>query len=133
MGIRLCGYIYFHDRLFVGKRNKKELARRIHNLRKAGRKQEEIRIKLASLLGFVKHSDCINLLIELGMEKSLGKIIQNRRIRPPFTGMKPNQKVNFSTIVNKENEVGGVKILLKFSFLITRSSHRRLKKRMSPW
>lgn len=133
MGIRLCGYIYFHDRLFVGKRNKKELARRIHNLRKAGRKQEEIRIKLASLLGFVKHSDCINLLIELGMEKSLGKIIQNRRIRPPFTGMKPNQKVNFSTIVNRENEVGGVKILLKFSFLITRSSHRRLKKRMSPW
>ena len=107
MGIRLCGYIYFHDRLFVGKRNKKELARRIHNLRKAGRKQEEIRIKLASLLGFVKHSDCINLLIELGMEKSLGKIIQNRRIRPPFTGMKPNHKVNFSSIVNKENEVGG--------------------------
>ena len=42
------------------------------------------------------------------MEKSLGKIIKNRRIRPPFKGMSPNQKVPFSSLVVKElNKDGG--------------------------
>ena len=35
------------------------------------------------------------------MEKSLGKIIKKRRVRPPFQGMSPEQKVPFSSVVNK--------------------------------
>ena len=32
------------------------------------------------------------------MENSLGKIIRRRRIRPPFEGMRPEQKEAFSRI-----------------------------------
>lgn len=111
MGIRLCGYVFFHDHVEVSKRNKKELARRIKALKGKGLSEEEIRIRLSSLLGFVKHADCINLFKSLGMEKSLGKIIKKRRVRPPFQGMNPDQKVSFSTVVTKCEQVlmGGVK------------------------
>lgn len=108
MGIRLCGYTFYHEHLEVSKRNKEDLARRIKRLRKKGYDEEQIRIKLSSQLGFVKHSDCINLLRTLGMEKSLGKIIKNRRIKPPFKGMTPDQKVPFSSLIEKyENQSGG--------------------------
>lgn len=100
-GIRLCGYVFYHDHVEVSKRNKQELARRIRELQKKGMDEEQIRIRLSSLLGFVKHADCINLLKSLGMEKSLGKIIKKRRVRPPFQGMNPDQKVPFSSVVNK--------------------------------
>ncbi len=106
MGIRLVGYTFFHDHVEVGKRNKKELARRVHELRKKGYDEEQIRIRLASNFGYVKHADSINLIKTLGMEKSLGKIIKNRRIKPPFPGMKPSQKVNFSSIVAKYSDSG---------------------------
>ncbi len=100
-GIRLAGYVFYLDHVESSKRNKKELARRIHELQKKGMDEEQIRIRLSSLLGFVKHSDCINLLKSLGMEKSLGKIIKKRRVRPPFKGMNPDQKVPFSSVVTK--------------------------------
>ncbi len=48
------------------------------------------------------------------MEKSLGKIIKNRRVRPPFKGMTGNQKVKFSSIVNDASRTSApVKILLE--------------------
>lgn len=113
MGIRICGYTFYHTHVDVAKRNKQNLARRVRRLQKKGLDEEQIRIKVSSQLGFVKHSDCNNLLKTLGMEKSLGKIINKRRIKPPFSGMGPEQKVHFMSIVNK-NETGGVfsKILL---------------------
>jgi len=47
------------------------------------------------------------------MEKSLGKIIKNRRIKPPFKGMTPEQKVNFSSLVVKYvDKNGGGRILM---------------------
>ena len=104
MGIRLCGYVFYHDHVEVSKRNKKELARQIKALQKKGLDEEQIRIRLSSLLGFVKHADCIHLLKSLGMEKSLGKIIKKRRVRPPFQGMDPEQKVPFSSVVTKCEE-----------------------------
>lgn len=109
MGIRLVGYTYFHEKVAVAKANKKDVARRAHKLQKLGFSEEEIRIKLASQLGFIKHSDCINLLKTIGMEKSLGKIIKNRRIKPPFKGMNPSQKVPFSSLIvkNVDNNGGG--------------------------
>jgi len=113
MGIRICGYTFYHDHVEAAKRNKQNLARRIKRLQKKGIEEEQIRIKVASQLGFIKHADCINLLKSLGMEKSLGKIINKRRIKPPFPGMGPDQKIHFISIVNK-CETGGVnvKILL---------------------
>ncbi len=106
MGIRLCGYTFFNEHVEVAKRNKQNLARRIRKLQKKGLDEEQIRIRLSSLLGFIKHADSINLLKTLGMEKSLGKIIRKRRIRPPFAGMSPEQKIPFMAIVNK-CEMGG--------------------------
>lgn len=105
-GIRLCGYVFYPNHLAVSKRNKQELARRIAKLRKLGFDEEQIRIKLSSRIGFVKHANCIHLFKTLGMEKSLGKIIKNRRIRPPFPGMSGNQKVKFSSIVNLDKNGG---------------------------
>lgn len=113
MGIHMCGYVFHLDHVEAAKANKQNLARRIKRLQRKGFNEEQIRIRLASQLGFIKHSDCINLLKSLGMEKSLGKIIRKRRIKPPFQGMDSDQKVHFMSIVNK-SENGGVnfKILL---------------------
>lgn len=112
MGIRICGYTFYHESVEAAKRNKQNLARRMKRLQKKGFSEEQIRIKVASQLGFIKHADCINLLKTLGMEKSLGKIIRKRRIKPPFKGMSPEQKLPFSAIVNKCETGGG---FLKFS------------------
>lgn len=101
MGIRVAGYVFYPDHVAVAKHNKKELAKRVRRLQKLGFDEEQIRIKLASRFGFVKHADCINLLKTLGMEKTLGKIIKKRRVRPPFQGMSSEQKVPFSSIVTK--------------------------------
>ena len=106
-GIRLCGYVFWPGHLAVSKRNKQELARRVVRLRKLGFDEEQIRVKLASRFGFVKHANSIHLFKTLGMEKSLGKIIKNRRVRPPFEGMTASQKVKFSTIVNLGENGGG--------------------------
>ena len=105
MGIRLAGYVFYHDHVEVSKRNKQGLARRVHQLRRQGLDEEDIRIKVSSQLGFVKHADCIHLLKKIGMEKTLGKIIKKRRVRPPFQGMNPDQKVPFSSVVNKCKEM----------------------------
>ena len=108
-GIKVCGFVFFHDHVEIAKRNKQELARQIAALFKKGYDEEEIRIKLSSLIGFVKHADTVNLFKSLGMEKSLGKIIKKRRVKPPFQGMSPEQKVSFSSITVKcqENVAGG--------------------------
>ena len=98
MGIRICGYVFYHEKVLLAKRNKKELARRVAHLRKIGLDEEKIRINQASRFGYAKHANCIHLIKSLGMEKSLGKIIKKKRIKPPFEGMSSDQKVNFSSI-----------------------------------
>ena len=108
-GIRLCGYVFYPDHVAAGKRNKKELARHVRKLQKHGVEEEDIRIRLASRFGYIKHANSIHLFKTLGMERSLGKIIKNRRVRPPFEGMAGNQKVKFSSIVNISENGGGVK------------------------
>ena len=84
MGIRVCGYVFFHDHVEMCKRNKQQLARNIRKLQKKGLDEEQIRIRQSSLIGFVKHADTVNLFKKLGMEKTLGKIIKKRRVKPPF-------------------------------------------------
>lgn len=103
----MVGYVFYHDNVLSSKRNKKELAKRVSKLKKKGFSEDEIRVKLASRIGYVKHANSINLFKTLGMEKSLGKIIKNRRVRAPFKGMTGSQKVKFSSIVNTESIGGG--------------------------
>lgn len=107
MGIRQCGYVFFPDHVAAAKRNKQELAKRVRRLQKLGFNEEQIRVKLASRFGYVKHANSIHLFKTLGMEKSLGKIIKNRRVRAPFEGMAGKQKVKFSSIVNLSENGGG--------------------------
>lgn len=103
-GLRLCGYVFYYERVEADKRHKKRLRKRIHELQKKGYDEESIRIRTASSMGFIKHANSINLIKSLGMEKSLGKIIKKRRIKPPFETMGPEQKVPFSSIVSKKQD-----------------------------
>lgn len=128
MGIRICGYVFYNDHTEVAKRNKQNLARRIKRLQKKGFDEEQIRIKTASQIGFIKHADSTHLFKSLGMEKSLGKIIKKRRIKPPFAGMGPDQKIPFMSVVNKCENGGGV--ISRFTFLTT--SFRTRKSRRTP-
>lgn len=98
MGIRICGYVFFHDHVEISKRNKREICRHVMSLQKKGFTEEQIRQKLSSLLGFAKHADTTNLFKTLGMEKSLGKIIKKKKAHVPFEGMHPEQKKRFSSV-----------------------------------
>ena len=64
------------------------------------------------------------------MEKSLGKIIKKRRVRPPFQGMNPDQKVPFSSVLNKCKEMltGGGKPT-SYKVITRRLRHSRLENR----
>lgn len=136
MGIRICGYVFFHDRVLLAKRNKKELCKHVAKLRKKGLDEEQIRINQASRFGYAKHANCIHLFKSIGMEKSLGKIIKKHRIKPPFEGMTSDQKVKFSSICRMLSNVngGGVKRLTapgttRFCCLTTKSMIQKLRKR----
>lgn len=105
MGIRVCGYVFYHDHVEVSKANKKRLAKHVHRLKKRGHDEESIRILCASQFGYAQHANSINLIKTLGMEKSLGKIIKKRRVTVPFEGMNSNQKVKFSDIISPAENV----------------------------
>lgn len=107
MGIRVCGYVFFHDRVLVAKRNKQRLARRVHKLQKKGYDEESIRLKCASQFGYIKHVNSIHLIKSLGMEKTLGKIIRRRRVQSPFEGLTADNKVKFSSICNYADAISG--------------------------
>ncbi len=130
MGIRLIGYTFLPANTELSKRNKQELARRVHKLRKIGLDEEAIRVKLSSRFAYAKHADSINLFKTLGMEKTLGKIIRRRKVKPPFPGMTPEQKFTFSELVTTEEEIakkqgnGWDKKILMTAFIITDSKYK---------
>ena len=105
-GIDVCGYVAFHDHRKLRKRNKRELCRQVASLKKKGLSPEEVRLTCASRIGFASHADSRNLLrkLDINMEKRLGTVIKNRRVKLPFEGMKFDQKRPFSEIVCKEGE-----------------------------
>lgn len=106
-GIRIVGYVFYHDRILLGKRNKQDLCRHVHALWKRGFNEEEIRVRQASRFGYAKHANTIHLFKSIGMEKSLGKIIKSHRIRPPFEGMTGSQKRSFTGICKMLRNVNG--------------------------
>lgn len=100
-GIRIIGYVFYHDRVLLGKRNKQDLCRHVHKLFKKGKTEEQIRVAQSSRFGYAKHVNSIHLFKTIGMEKTLGKIIKNHRVKAPFDGMEARQKVKFSSICKK--------------------------------
>ncbi|MBR6592418.1 MAG: hypothetical protein IKK81_07365 [Prevotella sp.] len=121
MGIRIVGYVFYHDHVMVSQRHRKELARRVRRLQKLGYDEEQIRIKQASRIGFVKHANSTQLFKTLGMENSLGRIIRERRVKAPFDDMTSAQKVRFSSIVNLCGAEGEKTKILLIDYKITES------------
>ena len=132
-GIRIVGYVFYHDRVMLGKRNKQDLCRHVARLFKQGKSEEEVRVAQASRFGYAKHADCIHLFKSIGMENSLGKIIKRRRIKAPFQGMVSTQKVKFSSICKMLLNVngGGVNHIrgIRKSISLTISSRTRRLRR----
>lgn len=106
-GIRIIGYVFYHDRVLLSRRNKQDLCRHVHRLFKKGLSEEEVRIRQASRFGYAKHVNSIHLFKTIGMEKSLGKIIKNHRVRAPFEGMTASQKLKFKGICRELTDVNG--------------------------
>ena len=132
-GIRIVGYVFYHDRVMLGKRNKQDLCRHVARLFKQGKSEEEVRVAQASRFGYAKHADCIHLFKSIGMENSLGKIIKRRRIKAPFQGMVSTQKVKFSSIckmlLNVNGGVNHIRGIRKSISLTILSRTRRLRRR----
>lgn len=93
-GIDFIGYVTYHTHCLARKRNKQGFCREVTALRKKGLSDEEIRLRVASRMGFMKHCDSNHLLKILGMKK--------------FSDIKPKQgkltggKYHIDTILNRE-------------------------------
>lgn len=93
-GIDFVGYVTYHTHCLARKRNKQGLCRELAALRKKGLPDEEIRLRVASRMGFMKHCDSNHLLKILGMKK--------------FSDIKPKQgkltggEYHIDTILNRE-------------------------------
>lgn len=93
-GIDFVGYVTYHTHCLARKRNKQGLCRELAALRKKGLPDEEIRLRVASRMGFMKHCDSNHLLKILGMKK--------------FSDIKPKHgkltggKYHIDTILNRE-------------------------------
>lgn len=89
-------------------------------LKKQGLSPEEIRLQCSSRIGFAIHADAKNLLrkLDINMEKRLGNVMKNRRVKLPFEGMRFDQKKPFSEIVCKigDDEKDFKIMLLDFTF-----------------
>ncbi len=68
-GIDFVGYVTYHTHCLARKRNKQTLCRAVASMRKRGLADEQIRLKLASNLGFMQHCDSIHLINKIGMKK----------------------------------------------------------------
>lgn len=101
-GIDFVGYVTYHTHCLARKRNKKALCREVARLRKLGMDDEDIRIRVASRLGFMVHCDSKHLINILGMKK--------------FSDIKPKQgkltggKYHIDTILNREIHLTGYDI-----------------------
>lgn len=94
-GVDYVGYVTFHTHCRARKRNKVELCRVVAKLRKKGLTSKEIRLRVASRLGFMYHCDSINLLKKLEMIE-WSDIDQNKGTA--LTG----KKLNIEAILNRE-------------------------------
>ena len=101
-GIDFIGYVIYRTHCLARKRNKKALCREVSKMRKRGIADDDIRLALASRLGFMVHCDSKHLINILGMKK--------------FSDIKPKQgrltggKYHIDTILNREIHLTGFDI-----------------------
>lgn len=99
-GIDSGGYVHFHTHMKSRKSNKQALCRQVARLRKRGLDNKEIMKVASSRIGFIQHSDCINLLNKLGMEtpkKRLGQKIRDKK--SPWPDLSADRKRKFEDIL----------------------------------
>lgn len=118
MGNDVCGYVFYHDRVELRKRNKVALCRQVAKLKKKGLPQDEIRVKAASRIGFAQHADTKNLLRTLDMEKRLGKIVSKRKRKTPFENVSAVQKRPLADIVCSDTDDEADKIIRLLDYVI---------------
>lgn len=93
-GVDFIGYVIYRTHCLARKRNKKALCREVSKMRRRGLADDDIRLALASRLGFMVHCDSKHLINILGMKK--------------FSDIKPKQgkltggKYHIDTILNRE-------------------------------
>lgn len=119
-GIDICGYVIFNDHTLVRKRNKKGLCKLVYKLRKSGLSDNDIYLKCATRIGFVKHANAINLIKKLRMER-LGKIIKKRKAPCPFEGLTQENKVPIESIIYKDESEEVEKLILLLDYKILKS------------
>ena len=118
MGNDVCGYVFYHERVELRKRNKVALCKQVAKLKKKGYSNEEIRQKAASRIGFASHADTKNLLKKLEMEKRLGAVVGKRKRKTPFEGMTGSQKRSIDEIICKEKDDENEKIIRLLDYKI---------------
>jgi hypothetical protein len=70
MRVDFVGYVTYHTHCLARKKNKQTLCRSVASMRKRGLSDDEIRLKVASNLGFMQHCDSIHFQQKIiGMKK----------------------------------------------------------------
>jgi hypothetical protein len=103
-GIDYIGYVTYHTHCLARKENKKKLCRQVASLRKRGYSDEEIRIKCASRLGFMKHCDSKHLLNTLNINMKSFSEIANAR------GGMTGGKYHIDMILDREIHLKGFEV-----------------------
>lgn len=91
-GIDYVGYVTRHSYCRARKRNKKALCKIVAKLRHKGLTGEEIRLRVASRLGFIVHADSKHLIDKLGVKKlhevkkTLGQMVGDKLHIDKITG-----------------------------------------------
>lgn len=91
-GIDYVGYVTRHGYCRARKRNKKALCKIVAKLRHKGLTSEEIRLRVASRLGFIVHADSKHLIDKLGVKKlhevkkTLGQMVGDKLHIDKITG-----------------------------------------------
>ena len=91
-GIDFIGYVTRHTYCRARKRNKKALCKIVAKLRHKGLTGEEIRLRVASRLGFIVHADSKHLINILGVKKlhevkkTLGQMVGDKLHIDKITG-----------------------------------------------
>lgn len=101
-GVDFVGYVTYHTHCLARKRNKKNLCRKVAAMRKRGLSDDEIRLKLASNLGFMQHCDSIHLLNTIGMKKF--SEVQNKN------GNFEGSKLKIDSILNRVLQLTGYQV-----------------------
>ena len=102
-GIDFIGYVTRHAYCLARKRNKKALCKIVAKLRKKGHTSQEIRLMVASRMGFMVHCNSINLLRSLGIMKEWTEV---KKKDNALTG----SKLHIDTIINRELHVQAVSV-----------------------